>query len=314
MSAETGIEWTDRTWNPIRGCSRVSEGCRNCYAERVAFRFSGPSLFGDGKPAPYAGLVERRNGRPAWTGAIRVVEDAILEPLSWRKPARVFVNSMSDLFHEGVSDETLDRIFAVMALAPRHTFQVLTKRPARARAYLEARSRSATVWKGAARALGYALEFDGVSLVPFPLPNVWIGTSVEDQATADARIPVLLETPAAVRFVSAEPLLGPVDLDRGGWSLLEPMKSPTGKRRPGLDWVIVGGESGPGARPCDVRWVSAIVGDCQAAGVPVFVKQLGAKPIGPERAYFPVTDRKGGDPAEWPEGLRVRQFPAVARG
>jgi len=288
----TNIEWTDETWNPVRGCSRVSAGCENCYAERTAIRMAGPG-------GHYEGLARKVNGHPVWTGEVRCLPELLDRPLRWRKPRRVFVNSMSDLFHEKVPDEFIDRVFDVMERCPQHIFQVLTKRPVR-------------MWK-------YLSEAVPVRPEAWPLPNVWLGVSVEDQATADERIPVLLDTPAAVRWVSAEPLLVPVDMAR--WlrhgAPVYPSKHAY-RRRERLDWVVTGGESGPGARPCDVAWIRSIVEQCRAAAIPVFVKQLGARVSGrvnhPDNEGYGVhdvrlDDRKGGDPAEWPEDLRVREWP-----
>ena len=333
----TTIEWTDKTWNPVRGCRRVSPGCENCYAERVAHRFSGPGQ-------PYAGLTVLGSKGPRWAGHAVTVPEKLDEPLRWRKPARVFVNSMSDLFHEDVPDSFIAAVFGVMASSPQHTFQVLTKRPERMRKWF-ARQVGPCEWDetreimcdpiediidAAGRALvgtqSGALERLAddearFALLRWPLPNVWIGVSVEDQKRADERIPLLLETPAAVRFLSCEPLLRPVDpftviarwQDRT--SHAERQHLPLG--RPLLDWVIVGGESGPGARPFEVEWVRAIVRDCRYAGVACFVKQLGGRPylaphlidgaavLNPLRLASP----KGGDPAEWPEDLRVREWP-----
>jgi protein gp37 len=307
----TGIQWTDETWNPIRGCSRVSEGCRNCYAEKVAHRFSGAGM-------PYEGLT---NAQGRWNGAIRVVDEHLTKPLSWKKPRRVFVNSMSDLFHENVADETISLVFAVMALAPQHTFQVLTKRPARMRDYLREMSSDPDAFCFAWARESFE-ERSGQPADVWPLPNVWLGVSVEDEETADARITLLLQTPAALRFISAEPLLSPVNLNP---HLYEDQH---------LDWVIVGGESGYGARPCHRHWIALVLQQCRQAAVPCFVKQLGAKYADEEdgvggaafktdqrvqadiksRMYGPLTylkDLKGGDMAEWPEALRVRQFPEV---
>ncbi len=313
MSTNTKIEWTNATWNPIRGCSKVSAGCEHCYAMHIAARFSGP-----GKP--YEGLAKRDPVN--WTGEVQVVEELLDEPLWWRKPRRVFVSSMSDLFHEGVPEELIARIFTSMLLARCHTFQVLTKRPARMAALFHD-----PIFRVAV----------GASYMSWPLPNVWLGVSVENQATADERIPLLLATPAAVRFVSCEPLLGPVDLT----AFLPPdidyeEDLPADERRdlpasladwPGLDWVIVGGESGPGARPCNVQWVRDLVFQCREFGRPCFVKQLGSHPIGSYRermemagetrqatgildlVRWKLQDPKGGDPAEWPEDLQVREFP-----
>ena len=214
------IEWTDKTWNPVTGCTKVSAGCKNCYAER---------LF----PRPYPGR--------AFTD-VRLHPERLRQPFHWRKPRRVFVNSMSDLFHEAGPDEFLDQVFAVMALRPRHVFQCLTKRPERMQRYLNSRAKSVEYWERQAREFGYTFKFqwegEVIGTCPFPLPNVWLGVSVEDQEAADARIPLLLETPAAIRFLSCEPLLGRIDLRLDQY-----------KR---LDWVIVGGESGPRARSMDL--------------------------------------------------------------
>jgi protein gp37 len=332
---KTSIEWTDRTWNPIRGCSRVSEGCRNCYAEQVAARFSGEGQ-------AYHGLARRRsNGEAQWTGDVRLIEEHLSDPLSWRTPARVFVNSMSDLFHEKLTHEQIDQVFAVMALAAQHTFQILTKRPERMLQYFaEIFQRRTDLPIGPLDRHGKILEavesivYRGEGLTrfhgdrwwtpegglrahtqPWPLPNVWLGVSVENQAAADERIPLLLQTPAAVRFLSCEPLLGPVDLKDCGTT---PYFTDRGclPDRPGtsVDWVIVGGESGRGARPCDVEWITDLVAQCDFAGVPCFVKQLGRHPVARTNGVVTwpevdLRDRKGGDMAEWPEELRVREFP-----
>lgn len=503
MSAKTGIQWCDATWNPIRGCSRVSEGCRNCYAEVVAARFSGPGQ-------AYEGLARRTSkGEARWTGKIMFVEKHLEDPLRWREPRRIFVNSMSDLFHEDVTDEQIDRIFAVMGLADRHQFQVLTKRPQRMLEYVSEPGRCCAIARAIARirnrrprkdlenreakgraprsgrrlpegigsrslqegprgmddssgvpgGLGNARreaderlgasggvgssarsdsarDYDqsperteerqrpvesrtgdvfgtapsragrpsgsedssqgitasedahyrggrsgnpGVAttgssgeglggtvrneaegnfgdLLPenlethlaWALPNVWLGVSVENQAAADERIPILLDTPAVVRFISAEPLLGPLDLagyDDGTWWNDNDVE--TDKR---LDWVIVGGESGAHARPCDVEWIRDIVKQCAEAKVPCFVKQMGKWITGdhtgqgrtgfdtgfvvnrwlledgsvfippvigarahdrPENAIaFGNCDGHGGNWIEWPSDLRVREFPA----
>lgn len=295
MADKTPIEWTDATWNPITGCTRVSEGCRNCYAEVMAARFSGPGQWGEG----LARIVRDPNGKAIdhrWTGKLRFNNRALDLPLRWRKPRRIFVNSTSDLFHEDVPDEWIDKVFAVMALTPQHTFQVLTKRPERAAHYLSrdaddgfmpAESRIEHRAKNLARAHGNPIPSGMTLMGTMPFPHVWLGTSVEDQATAEARIPHLLATPAAVRFVSAEPLLGPLYLDdmcdghkfidalRGKWwHDSEPPHIECDKPR--LDWVIVGGESGPGARPMHPNWARSIRDQCQAAGVAFFFKQWGA--------------------------------------
>jgi protein gp37 len=283
MGRETNISWTDSTWNAIRGCSRVSEGCRHCYAESIAHRFSGPGL-------AYEGLVQldasgKSTGK--WNGQIKFLEAHLLDPLKWKEPRRIFVNSMSDLFHENVTDEMRDKIFAVMALCPQHTFQVLTKRPERMLAYLSDDNPRYTIRRifDAAEKIdaenGYVFDCD----IYKPLSNVHLGVSVEDQKTADLRIPLLLQTPAAVRFISAEPLLGPVNLGAlkldgpNAWTTHECKLDGLSVRSngsPALGWVIVGGESGAGARPMHPDWARSLRDQCKAAGVPYFFKQWGA--------------------------------------
>lgn len=287
MSTHTTIEWTDATWNPVRGCSRVSEGCRNCYAERLAATRLAHT------PA-YQGLATMTPDGPRWTGRVVFDPVALEQPLRWRKPRRVFVNSMSDLFHEGLTNEQIAALFGVMAACPQHTFQVLTKRPARMlhwfgfgidmrQCVLEARCTGGVD-------IGWPLIRNQWVEPRWPLPNVWIGVSVEDQATADARIPLLLETPAAVRFVSAEPLLGPVDLTGLRYELPGVVAVSTLTRAPvmnalqgyatnrghtRLDWVIAGGESGPGARPMHPDWARSLRDQCAEAGVAFHFKQWG---------------------------------------
>ena len=258
---KTSIEWTDATWNPIRGCSRVSEGCRNCYAERVARRFGG-------KGQPYEGLVRINNSgerMPQWNGEVRLIEEHLLDPLKWKKSRRIFVNSMSDLFHENMPDEWIDRIFAVMALCPQHTFQVLTKRPERMLKYFYLSTDNREEAIGSQALDISAGKHSGI--LELPLPNVWPGVSVENQKTADERIPLLLQTPAAVWFISAEPLLEMIDIYQYLGGARNPIR--------GLNWVIVGGESGPKARPMHPDWVRSLRDQCQAAGVSFFFKQWG---------------------------------------
>lgn len=273
MSANSKIEWTDHTWNPVRGCTRVSEGCRNCYAERTAARFirhideiPGPRI-GQTHDA-FHGFAERTTSGPHWTGRVDLVKDKLLEPLKRRSWSgkRVFVNSMSDLFHEALPDAAIDRVFATMAMRPDVTFQALTKRAARLQQWaVGAQDRIA-------RQIPHHPAFE-TPVVPWPLPNVWLGVSVEDQKTAKERIWPLLKTPAAVRFISAEPLLGPLDLD----AIEALCKSWRRGATIGtyLDWVIAGGESGHGARPAHPDWFRKLRDQCAAAGVPFFFKQWG---------------------------------------
>lgn len=250
MAGKTKIEWTDTVWNPVRGCSNVSEGCANCYAARMANRFCAP-----GKP--YEGLISSGGG---WNDHIKLVPDVLELPLRWRNPRKVFVNSMSDLFHDAVPDGFIDRVFSVMAQAKLHIFQILTKRPKRM-----------LNWFMRASLIG-ATDVLTKTAKEWPLKNVWIGVSVENQRTAEERIPKLLQIPAAVRFVSCEPLLDNLNL-----SFCLPVM--VGHKRihweNEIDWVIVGGETGPGARPIHPDWVREIRNQCQSAGVPFFFKQWG---------------------------------------
>jgi protein gp37 len=312
MGDHSKIEWTDATWNPVRGCSLVSAGCTNCYAMRDAHRFAGP-----GKP--YDGLTKLTEHGPVWTGKVRLVPELLDQPLRWKKPRRIFVNSMSDLFHEKVPNSFIEDVWAVMLAARQHTFQVLTKRPDRMYRFLTGQDGDpwdrigSLVVDHSPDAANLAVNLHSVGCPHATNGHIWLGVSVEDQKTADERIPILLQTPAAVRWVSAEPLLGPVDLDtRKMFPTSEAFAPP-----PQLDWCVVGGESGPGARPFDIGWARSIVAQCRAAGVPVFVKQLGSKPTTDHRTRpngecHTVTllkDRKGGDWSEWPEDLRVRSYP-----
>lgn len=310
MAVKTTIEWTDATWNPVRGCSRVSEGCRNCYAERTALRFA---------EGPFFEFVTKVNGHAAWTGKVELVEEHLTYPLHWRAPRRIFVNSMSDLFHEVLPDSAIDQVFAVMARASHHTYQILTKRPRRMLEYMlenaghAARGRVQDVLDQTdSDSRSYSVDAE-LLFDSWPLPNVWLGVSVEDQETADVRIPLLLKTPAARRFVSYEPALGAVnftalqpnreveiDALNGRHGVYRPLQGTNTK----IDWLIVGGESGPGARPFDIAWARNTIAQCKAAGVACFVKQLGA-------FYGSVVkhDKNGGAWNEWPEDLRVREFP-----
>jgi protein gp37 len=339
---KSDIEWTEETWNPVRGCALESPGCKNCYAMRQAHRFSG-------KGKPYEGLTRlRKKGGPVWTGEFRFAPEMLDVPLRRKKPTTYFVNSMSDLFGEGVTNEQIAAVFAVMAVRPQHRFQVLTKRARRMREWFEWMTQRA-MWHAPGpivyasayfTALRLIAEKHGISNVfrlepKWPLPNVWLGASVEDQERADERIPELLRTPAAIRFISAEPLLGLIDLTKmeiAQGVFCDPLlvdDAPLGLGRVRhLDWIITGGESGNGARPCDVAWIESIVAQARAASVPVFVKQLGAcfsDPVNglagcsldvPQEAAPLIrkrlVDKKGGDMAEWPEKLRVREMPARA--
>lgn len=269
MADNSKIEWTDATWNPVTGCTKVSPGCDHCYAERITERFHGKGSF----------AVVRRD------------EAKLYLPLRWRKPRRIFVNSMSDLFHEDVPDGFAARVFATMARAQQHSFQVLTKRHGRMRAMLNAPS-----FVGLVR---HTLGTVGEDMV-WPLPNVWLGVSCENQQWADIRIPALLDTPAVVRWVSAEPFLGPIDLHARDTRTFGPrwlpataygVNAPDHRAGdgsavgdlyatmygPNLDWVVTGGESGPNARPADPDWFRQIRDQCVEAGVAYLHKQNGGR-------------------------------------
>lgn len=268
MSDKTHIEWTDSTWNPITGCTVVSAGCKNCYAMQLA----GTRL----KHHPSrSGLTHDSRVGPVWNGEVRFNTQWLTLPMAWKRPRRIFVCAHGDLFHEAIPDDWIDHVFAVMALSPHHTFQVLTKRSLRMQAYC---SSNETAGRLAAMIASYldglgTLElqhqpdgFDGVML-----PNVWLGVSVENQSCADERIPHLFQTPAAVRWISAEPLLEPVDLNLSNSS----------KK---IDWVVVGGESGKRARPMHPQWARSLHSQCQLANVAFLFKQWGewqeTSPIG----------------------------------
>ncbi|HEY6115267.1 MAG TPA: phage Gp37/Gp68 family protein [Candidatus Dormibacteraeota bacterium] len=283
MSATTSIEWTEKTWNPTTGCDRISAGCDNCYALTMAKRLKGMGS------AKYQNDGDPRTSGPGF--ALTVHPDVLSEPLRWRKPAVVFVNSMSDLFHARVPREFVARVFAVMAATPQHTYQILTKRPERM-----VRMLNDDQWRSSVF-LRESVTQDAETrpLPTWPLGNVWLGTSVEsDQHTK--RADALRATPAAVRFISAEPLLGPLSsLDLAG-----------------IDWLIAGGESGPGSRPLNLAWVRDLIGRCRAAETAPFVKQLGsvwAHDTFYDGESIARSDKKGGNWQYWDADLRVRDYP-----
>ncbi|SCD25542.1 DUF5131 family protein [Brucella inopinata] len=310
MADKTHIEWTDATWNPITGCSVVSPGCTNCYAMKLA----GTRLHHH--PSRMGLTVPSKTG-PVWNGNVRLNREWLTQPLEWKKPRMVFVCAHGDLFHEDVPDDWIDQVFAIMALASHHTFQVLTKRADRMRDYLTANDARHRPRKDAVEVTGMNMVMEGLVQQPkptsWPLPNVWLGVSVEDQARAEERIPALLDTPATIRWVSAEPLLGPVDLDcikiPGVISPLDSLRAEayadiahgqySGQRMycglkygcgRGIDWVVAGGESGKGARPMHPDWARSLRDQCAAAGVPFFFKQWGN--------WHQVFDREVEDP-DW---------------
>lgn len=287
----TSIEWTrgddgtaGKTWNPFRGCTKISQGCKHCYAATFAERWRG-----------IPGHAYERGFEP------RFVPEQLDAPLRWRKPRRVFVNSMSDLFHEAFTNEQIAAVFGVMAACQQHTFQILTKRAGWMRRWFEWLSAEAISPHGPSapiqcgiHAANFGSDVDYLGLPDaWPLPNVWLGVSAENQEQADKRIPELLRTPAAVRFVSVEPMLGPVDLS---WCLEEHSPETTGERRaPRIDWVIAGAESGHGARPMHEDWVRSLRDQCAAAGVRFFYKQRLERG---RKVSLPMLD--GVQHAEWP--------------
>lgn len=268
MSDNTKIEWTDATWNPITGCSVVSAGCKNCYAMKLA----GTRL----KHHPSrAGLTINTSNGPVWNGEVRFNRDWLDQPIKWKRPRMIFVCAHGDLFHESVPDEWVDRVFAVMALCPQHTFQVLTKRPERMREYmgdLHPGSKRVLAIRQATSPL-MAIAGNPSFAIHFPLPNVWLGVSVENQEAADERIPLLLDTPAAIRWISAEPLLGPVDISN--WIDPDYFTGCADDGIKGLHWVVAGGESGLNARPMHPDWARLLRNQCNEAGVAFHFKQWG---------------------------------------
>ena len=372
MGENSGISWTDATANVVVGCSRISEGCQNCYAERLAATRLAHTK-------RYKGLaVMRESGKPQWMGEVRLVPEAIEQVLRWRAPRKIFLTAMGDPFHDGVSDDDLEFLFGAMHVAGHHTFQVLTKRPKRMAEFIKKTTAERCLAEFTIR-LGNGVlkdqsptgKSDWSKRMPrgfdWPLKNVWLGVSVENQATANERIPHLLATPASVRFLSCEPLLEAVDLTR----IVDP--NPAIVNAPvtitfhalvrkggialraglGIDWVIAGGESGSGARPFDLAWARSLRDQCASAGVAYFCKQLGSNAIDSDgfdvmnergevaysrgndvpgveamrlealhkgRILRPrnysrfLRDRAGADIAEFPEDLRIQQFPEVPRG
>lgn len=319
MSANSEIAWTDATWNPFRGCTRVSPGCQNCYAERMAARGL-PGLNSPTTGKPFAIMTP---SGPRWTNQVELIENQMDAPLRWRRPRRIFVNSMSDTWHKDFLYEQIADVVETTMAAPQHTYLFLTKRATGSREFWGKFYRQYNKAELDAETMDDCAGRTHKAWPLAPFRNVWMGISAEDQQRFDARIEDLRGTPAAVRWLSLEPLLGPIDL---------------AGRLDGIHWVVVGGESGPEARPCNVQWIRDIVRQCRAAGVPVFVKQLGAKPVvqacrqhhydfGDEigrKARFSAVDkrhpstglwrvhlkdRKGGDLAEWPKDLRVREYP-----
>ncbi|HEY0075553.1 MAG TPA: DUF5131 family protein [Abditibacteriaceae bacterium] len=358
MSSNTSIEWATKSWGITLGCDKKSDGCKNCYAIKTAWRLShNPNK----KIFPlYQGLVEKtKGGNLNWTGLVRSVPDRLEDPLHWKKPERIFVNSQSDLFHEDVPFEFIDRVFAVMALCPQHIFLILTKRPERMLEYLSTPQRGMMIHDAAYQDRdNYSEMLRSETIVrlgrddefQLPLPNVWLGVSIEDPDTANERLSTLRQIPAAVRWISYEPALQLVDFEQLFSDAMEDRRhtgctcdgeyapcevcDALGPKCP-FDWLVVGGESGADARPFDIAIARSTIKQCRAAKVPVFLKQLGRYVIVSDRdaegieqrhayrarLYYPSADdhrwmwepndKKGGDQDEWPEDVKVREFPQV---
>lgn len=283
------IAWTDKTWNPVVGCTKVSPGCKNCYAERMAHRLAHMGKEG------YASVTHKEGG---WNGRIyHLFNNRLDKPLHWKKARKIFLCSMGDLFHESVPFEFICKIMTIIGKTRHHTYQILTKRPER-------------VVELCRWILGGTEQ---ISIAPW-LPNIWLGVTAENQEMADKRIPTLLQIPAAVRFVSVEPMLGPVNLNETSVGNIIGPCDECGKFKgncdccmgiPSLDWVIIGCESGPKRRPCDPDWMIDLVGQCKAAGVASYVKQVnvGGKALGIK------------DMALWPKELQgIQEFPKERQG
>lgn len=345
MGFGTSIEWTDLSWPIVNGCEHASPGCMHCYAEQL----TATRLRNHPK---YQGLAVYQ-GAPRWTRQSRLWHDDLRIPLKARGNKMVFVANMGDLFWEEVPVEWIDRVFATILACrlgevPKHTFQILTKRAARMCSYVNAARFRARDFAGL---VGCMMEdgdrwhdhvYEHVRKHGLVDPGIWLGVSAENQEWADKRVVELLQTEARVRYVSAEPLLGPIDFcsitdgswyDREGADCYDALKGAAYWKNgdhglsggPKLDWIIPGGESGAQARPCELAWLDSIVGQCAGAGTACFLKQIGSRPyvVGPGLLddadpdaidVCPLKTRhpKGGDPLEWPHHLRVRQFPEVA--
>jgi protein gp37 len=313
----TTIEWTDETWNPFVGCSKISPGCTNCYAILQAYRNSAMAqkMINPGRMRYYEGLTQKTGDRIDWTGKVQFVPEALEIPVHWKKPRRVFVDSMSDLFHETIPFEQIDQVFAVMALTHHHTYQVLTKRAdERMLEYLRGANNRVRI---AAVDMGRSLGVDHADIEScqwnWPLPNVWLGATTETQKEADKRIPLLLQTPAAVRFLSCEPLLEKINLRIGNTQQDAIARRIRGEshQRVRLDWVIIGGESGPRARPFNLDWARSLLQQCHDVNISAFVKQLGSNVFDESGARIKLRNRKGANVQEWPLDLQVREMVGV---
>jgi len=298
---KTNIAWAECTWNPVVGCTKCSPGCENCYAERMAARLNGifAAKGDDDNWARYSNILkfdtsQREEGRAVgWNGQVELCYDRLEQPLHWRKPRMIFVPSMGDLFHPAVPFEFIDKVMAVIALCPQHTFQVLTKRAERMREYFNEMALGKRHIGDSLRKIGQegfvqrlvvakSMMVGKNGMPPYKTPaNLWLGVTCCNQQEADKNIPFLLQTPAAVRFLSLEPLLERIVIHN--WT--------------GIDWIIIGAESGPKRRPCDLKHVYSLAGQAKSMGVPVFVKQLD------------IDGKLVPDIEKFPKDLRIRQMP-----
>ena len=289
------IEWTNETWNPVIGCSKISEGCENCYAEKMAFRLAHMEWSNDYRKLNYCNVICPDTKK--WTGKTQFVKEAITKPLEWKKPRKIFVCSMGDLFHETISFESIDMLMAIITCSPQHTFQILTKRPERMLEYFTQDKRKLIEgWEDASYEIGISDkngEPDGAACYIYnrsqdewPLKNIWLGVTCENQQRTNERLPVLLKIPAAKKFISCEPLLGDIDFYKFSSSL------PSDKNHPwrneailfGIDWLIVGGETGTNASPMHPDWARNLKYQCIPAKVPFFFKGWGE--YAPHMAYL----------------------------
>jgi protein gp37 len=293
---KTSIEWTDASWNPIVGCTEISPGCANCYAARLAAQRLKNTPAYNGLAVPHGPISNAAANigelafakKPRWTGEVRFLPERMEEPLHWRKPRRIFVCDMGDLFHEGVSDEVLDRVFRIMFDAPQHTFQVLTKRASRLRDYMQSRVSD----------YRYKKAGDWVQLPEAVPRNIWVGVSVENQHFLRERVRTLQQTPAAVRFISAEPLLE--DLGDVTPYLCAGVGLISETKWDAIHWVICGPESGPNARPMNLDWARSLRDQCNATDVSFFMKQICER-----GRRIPFND--------FPADLQIREWPDAKR-
>lgn len=292
------IRWTQERWDPLAGCTRKSAACRHCYAEEWTAQNSQPGNWGHG-------FAENSADGPVWTQKVGLIEERLSIPFQWETPRIIFVNSLSDVFHESVDYATIDRIFAVMAMASQHIFQILTKRPKIMQNYMSDAAAKMRI-ENAMKQL--ALDSSGrltpIEISAWPLPNVWLGVTAENQKEADRRVPLLLETPSAIRFIAAEPLLEQIDLKPGIWLKLDAAEE--GGVAPKIDWIIAGGEVGTAAKRCDPSWARSMRDQCAKTGTAFFWSQWGA--------HAPSDSEAHGDSNHRIDGALFDAFPVPLPG